>query len=69
MSKPGGLFTDTQVTGQPWRGQPRRVRACIYRRIVNAVTETTSCEEQLEQVAMTLMSTFNEAGIAAKRCT
>lgn len=69
VSKPGGLFTDTQVTGQPWRGQQRRVRACIYRRFVNAVTETTSCEEQLEQVAMTLMSTFNEAGIAAKRCT
>ncbi|KAF5291918.1 hypothetical protein FQA39_LY19400 [Lamprigera yunnana] len=33
VSQPQGLFVDTQVTGQIWRGQIRRVRCCIYKRL------------------------------------
>ena len=33
ISRPGGLFTDEAVTGTRWRGQIRRVRAVLYRRI------------------------------------
>ncbi|WP_218077401.1 TraC family protein, partial [Escherichia coli] len=33
ITRPEGLFTDTLVTGQPWRGQQRRTRMVVYRRI------------------------------------
>ncbi|EPD42967.1 conjugative transfer ATPase [Delftia acidovorans CCUG 274B] len=67
-SRPQGLFTDTQVTGQVWRGQQRRVRCCIYRKFTGATSEPGSPQQQMEAVATTLMATFNEAGIAARRC-
>lgn len=31
ISRPEGLFTDSLITGQPWRGQQRRTRMVIYR--------------------------------------
>ncbi|MFT2536303.1 TraC family protein, partial [Escherichia coli] len=61
-------FTDTQVTGQVWRGQQRRVRCCIYRKFTSAASEPGTPQQQMESVATTLMATFNEAGIAARRC-
>ncbi len=33
ISKPGGLFSDQAVTGSAWRGQDRKVRITLYRRI------------------------------------
>lgn len=36
ISKPGGLFEDTTVSQLPWRGQQRRVRLVVYRRIQSA---------------------------------
>lgn len=33
IARPEGLFTDALVTGQPWRGQQRRTRMVVYRRI------------------------------------
>ena len=36
ISKPGGLFEDTMVSQLPWRGQQRRVRLVVYRRIQSA---------------------------------
>lgn len=69
VSQPEGLFLDTQVTGQPWRGQLRRVRCCIYKRFGSAAQEPTVAREQMEQVALTLMNTFSEAGVAARRCS
>ena len=33
ITRPGGLFEDTAVTGSRWRGQVRRVRAVLYRRL------------------------------------
>ena len=68
VSQPEGLFTDTQVTGQVWRGQQRRVRCCVYKRFTRLAEEPTTPIEQIESVAMTLMATFSEAGIEARRC-
>lgn len=34
IAKPGGLFEDTTVSKLPWRGQQRRVRVVLYRRVV-----------------------------------
>lgn len=39
ISKPGGLFEDTTVSKLPWRGQQRRVRLVVYRRIQGADTD------------------------------
>lgn len=36
ISKPGGLFVDSTVTHLPWRGQTRRVRLVVYRRVERA---------------------------------
>ncbi len=68
VSRPEGLFTDTQVTGQVWRGQQRRVRCCVYKRFNRLAEEPTTPLEQLDAVAMTLMATFSEAGVEARRC-
>ena len=68
VSKPEGLFTDTEVTGQTWRGQQRRVRCCIYKRFGNLSEDPAPAAAQIESVAITLMATLNEAGVGARRC-
>lgn len=68
VARPEGLFVDTQVTGQPWRGQIRRVRCCIYKQFAGLAHEPAPAREQIEQVAITLMATLGEAGIGARRC-
>lgn len=68
ISRPEGLFTDTQVTGQVWRGQVRRVRCSIYKRFARLDLEPAPALDQMEQVAITLMATLGEAGIGARRC-
>lgn len=69
VSKPEGLFTDTLITGQVWKGQIRRVRCCIYKRFQGLSTEYAEPAKQLEEVAITLMATLQEAGVRARRCT
>ncbi|MDH1501393.1 conjugative transfer ATPase [Comamonas terrigena] len=68
VSRAQGLFTDTLVTGQVWRGQQRRVRCCIYRRFPNLANEPNSPMQQMEAVATTLLATCSEAGVKARRC-
>jgi len=68
VSQAQGLFTDTLVTGQVWRGQQRRVRCCIYRRFPNLASEPSSPIQQMEAVATTLLATCSEAGVKARRC-
>ena len=68
VSTPDGLFVDTQVTGQVWRGQQRRVRCCIYKRFANLAEDPTSPTAQIDAVAVTLMATMHEAGVQVRRC-
>lgn len=68
VSRDKGLFEDTQVTGQIWRGQQRRVRCCIYKRFPALAEDTDSAREQIESSAVTLMATLTEAGVVVKRC-
>ena len=68
VSRPQGLFTDTQVTGQVWRGQIRRVRCCIYKRFTTNHSEDPQTPvQQVESVADTLLATLTEAGVKVKR--
>lgn len=68
VSGPDGLFTDTQVTGQVWRGQVRRVHCFIYKRFANLVREPAPALEQISHVATTLMASLSEAGVGVRRC-
>lgn len=69
VSRPQGLFVDTLVSGQAWRGQQRRVRCTVYKRFAGLSDNPTPAREQLEAVSITLLATFTEAGVTAKRCT
>lgn len=69
VSRPQGLFTDTQVTGQVWRGQLRRVRCCIYKRFARLSDDPAPPMSQLESACITLMATLSEAGVKARRCS
>ena len=69
ITRPGGLFEDTAVTGTHWRGQVRRVRATLYRRL-NPHGRTPSAvevEEALNDVATKWVASLAAAGIGARR--
>ncbi|PUA42068.1 conjugative transfer ATPase [Pseudomonas protegens] len=68
ISKPGGLFVDDTVSKLPWRGQQRRVRLVLYRRV------TGDGQVRGEDAAVALASTVQRltgglanAGIKARR--
>lgn len=76
MTRPGGVFLDSQVTGSRWRGQQRRVRACLYRRGGDlgqkqkgpwhaALARTRDVE--LNEVAAKLVTALSQAGVQVRR--
>ena len=67
VSRPQGLFTDTLVSGQPWRGQQRRVRCAVYKRFTRLSEDPSPAQEQIEAVSVTLMATLQEAGVQVRR--
>ena len=71
ISQPGGLFEDTAVTGTPWRGQLRRVRATLYRRLKTKgrMPPAVEVEEALNDVATKWVASLASAGIRVKRGT
>jgi len=71
ISQPGGLFEDTAVTGTPWRGQLRRVRATLYRRLKpkGRIPPAVEVEEALNDVATKWVASLASAGIQAKQST
>ncbi|MEJ1472401.1 MAG: conjugative transfer ATPase [Candidatus Sedimenticola sp. (ex Thyasira tokunagai)] len=69
ITRPGGLFEDTAVTGTCWRGQIRRVRATLYRRLKPAgrVPSAVEVEEALNDVATKWVASLASAGIRVRR--
>jgi conjugative transfer ATPase len=72
ISRPEGLFKDTTVTHLPWRGQTRRVRLVVYRRVESTRSGRTlrsspSAEQSLNRVCDRLTGGLAHAGIRAKR--
>ena len=65
VSHPDGLFRDTQVTGQVWRGQLRRVRCVLYRTFLDDAVSPLS---QLEQASSSLLAGFQQMGVSGRRC-
>lgn len=70
ISQPGGLFDDV-LTGTVWRGQVRRVRAVLYRRLnpQGRVPEATAVEAELDDVATRLIAALSAAGVHCRRAT
>ncbi|EPI2779887.1 conjugative transfer ATPase [Pseudomonas aeruginosa] len=68
VAKPGGLFEDTTVTRLPWRGQTRRVRMVVYRRVAGeSQRRGLTPELALENVCDRLVGGLSNAGIRAQR--
>jgi conjugative transfer ATPase len=69
ISRPGGLFEDVALTGTQWRGQVRRIRATLYRRLpVRARTPSAiEVEADLNDVAIKWSAALAAAGIRARR--
>ena len=71
ITRPGGLFEDKAVTGTHWRGQVRRVRATLYRRLKPSGKSPSAIEveEALNDVAIKWVAALASAGIRARRGT
>ena len=69
ISRTGGLFDDTTVTGSRWQGQQRRTRVVLYRRLNNngKTPAAVEVEEALNDVAIKWIAALASAGIHAKR--
>ncbi|EAB5457962.1 conjugative transfer ATPase [Escherichia coli] len=67
IARPEGLFTDTLVTGQPWRGLQRRTRMVIYRRIAKNNSDPMPPVAMLNQVCDRVVSALGSAGVRCHR--
>lgn len=68
ISKPGGLFKDTKVTQLPWRGQTRKIRLVVYRRVGRGqAPRGLSHEQALNSICERLLGGLANAGIKARR--
>lgn len=64
---PQGVFEDSLITGQPWRGQQRRTRMMIYRWVDNSHLDLMSPTAMLNQVCERLCSAFASVNIRCHR--
>lgn len=68
IAKPGGLFEDTTVTRLPWRGQVRRTRLVVYRRVGQVPARRGQSPEQaLNTVCDRLVGGLANAGVRSRR--
>ncbi|TNS83381.1 conjugative transfer ATPase, partial [Escherichia coli] len=67
IARPEGLFTDTLVTGQPWRGQQRRTRMVVYRRIGKNSHDPMPSVAMLNQVCERVVGALGGAGVRCIR--
>ncbi|EBL8291857.1 conjugative transfer ATPase [Salmonella enterica] len=68
ITRSGGLFFDDVVTKTPWRGQLRRTRMVIYRRLQAKSTHGDLTPEQaLNNVCERVTSALAGAGLVAQR--
>jgi conjugative transfer ATPase len=69
ISRPGGFFEDKAVSKLPWRGQSRRTRAVVYRRVGRELpnSRTLPPAEALENVCARLCASLASADVRAQR--
>jgi hypothetical protein len=66
VARTGGLFDDQTVTRLPWRGQTRRVRLVVYRRVTEPARRGHSPEQMLSVIRERLVGGLANAGIKAR---
>ncbi|MDC9623075.1 conjugative transfer ATPase [Xenorhabdus sp. XENO-7] len=72
IASPAGIFQDTLITGQLWRGQQRLTRMVVYRwlptgRKFRADSHSLSSVAALDQVCERLVSALASAGVVCVR--
>jgi conjugative transfer ATPase len=67
IAKPGGLFHDNRVTKQPWRGQNRRVRMVVYRRLNFRAKLDQTPEQELNNACDRIAGSLRGAGVESRR--
>ncbi|MCC8464000.1 conjugative transfer ATPase [Photorhabdus bodei] len=67
IARPEGLFNDTLVIGQPWRGQQRRTRMVVYRWVPAGQKDALSPAALLNQVCNRLTASLASASILCER--
>ena len=68
IAKPGGLFVDSTVSQLPWRGQQRRTRMVVYRRVpASTASRSPSPEQSLLTVCDRLLGGLGNAGVKTRR--
>ncbi|KAB1582977.1 conjugative transfer ATPase [Serratia marcescens] len=67
IARPEGLFKDTLITDQPWRGQQRRTRMVVYRWIGKGNTDPMPPVAMLNQTCERLTGALNGAGVVCVR--
>jgi conjugative transfer ATPase len=71
VSRPEGCFEDTQVSGNIWRAQLRRVRFVLYRKLALGPLrpdQEHSLREALDATATGLVAALREAQVGVRRC-
>ena len=69
LGQPSGLFHDTQVTGTRWKGQVRRVRVVLYRRVapLERKHSLNEFEKELNECVARFVSALESVGISTSR--
>jgi conjugative transfer ATPase len=69
ISRPGGLFIDQAVSGSPWQGKRRVIRATLYRRLSQRRKPQTQIETaaSLDDVSGKWLAALAPAGVRARR--
>jgi conjugative transfer ATPase len=71
LTRPQGLFVDTKVSGNVFRGKTRKIRVVIYRRLtgLSKLRRGSGAVQDLQTVATTFLAKLESCGVKAKRCT
>lgn len=67
IARTEGLFIDTNITGQPWRGQQRRTRMVVYRWVGKNNRDPMPPVAMLNQVCERVTSALSGAGVICVR--
>ncbi|TXE54533.1 conjugative transfer ATPase [Serratia ureilytica] len=67
IARPEGLFKDTLITDQPWRGQQRRTRMVVYRWIGKGNTDPMPPIAMLNQTCERVTGALAGAGVVCVR--
>lgn len=67
IARAEGLFTDTLVTGEPWRGQSRTTRMVVYRWQPPGVKGIEGGLTELNALCERLVSSLSSAGVNCQR--